>query len=639
MTISRKQIIKIKINKVIQPSIFKDFEWDDIPQFAVITGVNGSGKTGLLECINKSIDNHEESQSSNVTKITYLQEQKIQKDQKYYHPVYLKPNFNHSVVSNSDIENFQKKTTVVLESWIPKLLDIDMKRNPQQYSNSDYISVGIVKNNRSSAENIMSTEWSNLQKYFAYLAIKKSAEYRNENNSKLIHSIVKLSTKSLIDEYVANLRPDSNDFASINIGILFLDYKKTKDKITLSHFHTTEQNKNIIVKKIEQDLETIFGTKDAPWDSINSLLDKYGFKHKITPPENDLYTLGFNTQVPYEALSTGEKVILNLICSAYDGAGGIKGKKDLLLLDEFDAHLNPMMSKMFVDIIENYIVDKFGMQVIMTTHSPSTASYTKEENLFWMENGAIAKDKDKMQIIHELSSGFMLQESTCPFMSYLIDPTKPYYILVEGYTDMLHLKEACKKLGAEYQKNILNKCNFLSMGGTKHSGTTLFLENFAKDKQIIAIFDNDKSGKEAFDESFENAFSKDEELKPFIKQKNKNLIGILLKSTNKKDYKLEIDYGYITIELLYNKDKLNDFNLVDYENTEKAKDHYIESQQIVNFTNCFRIQNSSKLKTKFARKAKDFIKEDFEGFKPTLDNMLLVITKFEEPKNNKNKEQ
>ena len=33
-----------------------DFEWNDIPQFCVLTGTNGSGKTQLLELLNHSLN-------------------------------------------------------------------------------------------------------------------------------------------------------------------------------------------------------------------------------------------------------------------------------------------------------------------------------------------------------------------------------------------------------------------------------------------------------------------------------------------------------------------------------------------------------------------------------------------------------
>ena len=48
----------------------KNFTWDNIPKFAVITGINGSGKTQLLNKIHEIINN------PSAGEITY-------KDEKY----------------------------------------------------------------------------------------------------------------------------------------------------------------------------------------------------------------------------------------------------------------------------------------------------------------------------------------------------------------------------------------------------------------------------------------------------------------------------------------------------------------------------------------------------------------------------
>jgi AAA15 family ATPase/GTPase len=48
-------------------------------------------------------------------------------------------------------------------------------------------------------------------------------------------------------------------------------------------------------------------------------------------------------------------------------------------VDEFDAHLNPSIAEKFIEVIQTYFVNK-GVQVIMTTHSPSTVAFAKEHN-------------------------------------------------------------------------------------------------------------------------------------------------------------------------------------------------------------------------------------------------------------------
>ncbi|MBF3336569.1 AAA family ATPase, partial [Leptospira interrogans] len=154
-------------------------------------------------------------------------------------------------------------------------------------------------------------------------------------------------------------------------------------------------------------------------------------------------------------LSSGEKVIISLLVKFFTIPK--LDCVDIILVDEFDAFLNPQMASMYTNIMYNIFYMKYGKQVILTTHSPSTVSYVPEENLFWMEEGRVHKE-EKMNIIHKLSFGYLAEEASCPFHSYLIDPRKPYYTLVEGYTDILHFNTACRKLGDKYEQGIWNKC-------------------------------------------------------------------------------------------------------------------------------------------------------------------------------------
>ena len=384
------------------------------------------------------------------------------------------------------------------------------------------------------------------------------------------------------------------------------------------------------------------------FSKINKILEeikddneKQLFKHKIRAPNNneskqDKYQLTFEGEqgheIKFEGLSNGEQVIFELLCYQYLLSDDNENKccqPKIVLLDEFDAHLNPVLAKIFIDVIEKYFV-KNGIQVIMTTHSPSTVAYVPEEKLFWMEDGKIlgGKDrKDKMKIIHKLATGFLKEEESCPFISYLIDPRKPYYIFVEGYTDMLHLKTACKKLGGYYKSNILNKCNFIILGGTKGINTQAFINNFAEKRKTINIFDYDASGKKLFDEIFKHTYQKEN---IYIKQINQNNIGILLKSENITDYKKQIDCGYIPIELMYSKSKIN--NLVKkVENAGGIGRYYWNSDKAdsLSIDDCFIISNKEDEKLAFANAVKDFASDDFKGFKPTLDLVLKVIEKWE----------
>ncbi|EMO62625.1 hypothetical protein LEP1GSC133_1794 [Leptospira borgpetersenii serovar Pomona str. 200901868] len=64
------KIIAIETNPKGYKSL-KNFKWENIPDFAVITGLNGSGKTQLLEALNGgeeiSSNGYNSVKSNNIT--------------------------------------------------------------------------------------------------------------------------------------------------------------------------------------------------------------------------------------------------------------------------------------------------------------------------------------------------------------------------------------------------------------------------------------------------------------------------------------------------------------------------------------------------------------------------------------------
>jgi len=81
----------------------------------------------------------------------------------------------------------------------------------------------------------------------------------------------------------------------------------------------------------------------------------------------------------------------------------------LLLLDEPDAHLHPSMTQQFLNVIINVLVDKFDVQVIMTTHSPSTVILAPDDSIYEMlrTEPRISKAKSKNHCVSLLTAGLV----------------------------------------------------------------------------------------------------------------------------------------------------------------------------------------------------------------------------------------
>jgi ABC-type ATPase involved in cell division len=163
----------------------------------------------------------------------------------------------------------------------------------------------------------------------------------------------------------------------------------------------------------------------APWDIVNEALIVAGFPYEVISPVLtkllDQYVLKLKdrhsgNEIAALDLSSGEKVLLQLVLWLFT-AGNEGQFPKLLLLDEPDAHLHPSMTTQFLDVISEVLVNRHGVRVIMTTHSPSTVALAPEGSVFQLERGAAAvvKVDQRPDIISVLTSGLVTVSRTTKF--------------------------------------------------------------------------------------------------------------------------------------------------------------------------------------------------------------------------------
>ena len=126
--------------------------------------------------------------------------------------------------------------------------------------------------------------------------------------------------------------------------------------------------------------------KSAPWSEINKLFEKMHFNYRFSDdyeyeipylkenPKLFAFENGkINKMISREIndLSDGEKAILKLVIATYDRKDD--NATNILLLDEYDATLNPSLIKDFYIAIQEYYLNR-NIVVIITTHSPITIS-------------------------------------------------------------------------------------------------------------------------------------------------------------------------------------------------------------------------------------------------------------------------
>ncbi|WP_149494720.1 ATP-dependent nuclease [Roseiconus lacunae] len=132
-----------------------------------------------------------------------------------------------------------------------------------------------------------------------------------------------------------------------------------------------------------------------PWEFVNDTLKNARLEFTIDSPDPyrdlpyvpRLTKTDTGAEVSFADLSSGEKVLMSFaLCLYYT-----KDKRQLatypkvLLLDEVDAPLHPSMSKTLLDATTKTLVGNHGIKVLMTTHSPSTVALAPEEAVHVMK--------------------------------------------------------------------------------------------------------------------------------------------------------------------------------------------------------------------------------------------------------------
>ena len=163
-------------------------------------------------------------------------------------------------------------------------------------------------------------------------------------------------------------------------------------------------------------------------------LDRFSFKAEMTNRTNGAqYDLG--------SLSSGEKILMALCLIAFNQHLGRRRPK-LLLLDELDAVLHPSMAAALVTTLKSLFVP-YGTKVLLTSHSPITVAMLEEDDIFRVarKNGDVnVSSTTKAEAINELSEGIATVDTGLRIATY--DKAK-VTILTEGH-NARHLKRWAK---------------------------------------------------------------------------------------------------------------------------------------------------------------------------------------------------
>ncbi|MEO7978567.1 hypothetical protein [Flavobacterium sp.] len=228
----------------------------------------------------------------------------------------------------------------------------------------------------------------------------------------------------------------------------------------------------------------------APWTELNHLFKilkiDYRFKDNYEVKFAELIETPLLFQIDSEGkimeeesrqlmdLSDGEKTIISLCFTSLQKIE--KVEKKLLLLDEFDAVLNPSLIESFFIVIEKYFISK-GIPVILTTHSPATISLAPEYASYY----EVFKKQDSPSRILKINKDdyFELQKVNKQFYDKIknqsdriqelestIESDENVLIITEGKTDWKYILKALHHFHSKEEFLEIDE-NFFYRFGTK----------------------------------------------------------------------------------------------------------------------------------------------------------------------------
>jgi predicted ATPase len=371
-----KIIIKAKHKSISPPCEF------ELPEFSVLTGKNGSGKTHLLEAI---------------------------ADRKLSEVL-----INGHAVENVRYIGFNGLNPRIEETCDPQTIVSHIK---ETWSNYDNALKNIVRENNITI-NRMFDYIGNDQNTINY--IKKTLDNSNKN-------IDQLSEDDFADNFDISFL-GQNDFFTAQFALIFKNYHRRQLENNINEYYISKGDKSIKPALSKEDFEEKYGI--PPWDFVNKILLETNIPYEVNSPAGTRFESNFNFKLKDRTkgfeissmdLSTGEKVLMSLALAIYNTGGNV-GKPDLLVLDEPDAGLHPSMSKMMVEVLNKNIVNDNNIPTIISTHSPTTVIATEGISIYQLVRGDNKPKKVSIQEAIDLLS------SDIPFLRISNDKRRQVFV-------------------------------------------------------------------------------------------------------------------------------------------------------------------------------------------------------------------
>lgn len=513
----------------------KQLETVDLSDFALLTGLNGVGKTHLLHAIR---DGKVEIQGIRPQEIVYFN----------YNDFVINPQIDHTQPEfKKNIQKVQQSKTNLYSIHYQQIKNIQRKIESDQDALDYALSTLILNPNYSEFETTIGNkeDFESLEKEIENLKTKtdlikiKSSVSPNfyiflslfYSKSRALESLDYAQVEKKYQEINSRLSTELQNVNKDYYDFIFSNLNSNKSilSLTLNDFESinlfaseiAEEVKHYAILQCDNDHNEIRAKKwgeNVAYLSKEKFLTKYG-RHPLVilnevlneydcngycfkesnfypKPGQDLKNVVIPIQLihrekGYETtlnqLSSGEQTLLAISLIIYKARKGNILPR-ILLLDEIDSALHPSMIERLLHVIETIFVKERKMKVIMVTHSPTTVALYPKQLVYIVENESKCQLllRHKKEAIEFLTDGFATLEKGLKLFDQV--SKKQISIITEG-NNISYLKKANSFFG---NQNIEIIDNLESCTG-KNQLRTIF-EFFARtnhDNKVIVVWDCD----------------------------------------------------------------------------------------------------------------------------------------------------
>ena len=463
--------VKLK-NRVPSIQQMDDFH---LPDFAVVIGRNGVGKTQLLQAIASGsvVISGVPSSDVKLYDINSFQPQDSGKGgwghASFFHMTVAR---YFSAASGSPLIQVSKEifteTLNKLElvddacgrNEFENAVRMEIERAPDFGELAKMKGVGPVVDYLNSIQNNVISELQKASQNSGRSRGDTGGSYHNSQAS-LICQAMKLSRKlphELCREDVLRASHYEGDIIANQLSQIFARYKA--EQYAWAHTESEESEKS--VKRLMKEYRE---AHSPPWETLRASIDRMReasddpelFNFAFSDPEEDTISYADHSQYSFETqftnrttgdsysvknLSSGEKILLCLCLSAFNRDIG-RRQPGLVLFDELDALLHPsMISALIAGLKDQFVENK--TRVIMATHSVTTVSLLEEGEIFRLTRLGSRLNVlpvARAKAVAELSEGIATIEAGLRIVAS--GSASPITILTEG-NNALHLKKWAK---------------------------------------------------------------------------------------------------------------------------------------------------------------------------------------------------